>query len=548
MKNLKKYMPSWIKYNHHLNVVIFWLSCFHNKYKYRKLKTEENIQYVSLTAGAPTKLIPPEGLRGIWKSDSEFVTVSEDGIAFAAKDQLGKDSQAVVSLIDASNTIQFQFRITIVNWMANLSRIEVVNRYANYHFMAYRDGNIYFCIGRNLYITKDSFLSKKKISRLPVLTSKGFPLLLTKYGNFFIGEKKIFYSQELNNWKQVHQIQMHGSRNMFNFYEDEVNHVCYLYVAEYSCDPNNEHRVYRGIVYPDGSQTWKSILKFESIAEYEQNRELLSSARHIHVVAVDPYTGHLWIGTGDEDVHCRIMFSADNGDTFQIVGRGSQEWRTLSIWFTEQYVYWNMDSHEPEKIHRIHRSKLNEISPQPLSILTAGKTEPGVKYLVVDSRDESKFPVSRGTSYLETIARQLDKDNKVLSLQSWTLIEENVVAELINGAQFSYCWAKNENGEDLVIMGAAPEGNNRDMLGRVFGIKENADGSNNVQELLLIKPNRFDAPYNVNMFTQLEPLFQDERGFIFCKDRNTSWPGLYKARLVWHDTPRQSILINNKNI
>ena len=80
-------------------------------------------------------------------------------------------------------------------------------------------------------------------------------------------------------------------------------------------------------------------------------------------------------------------------------------------------------------------------------------------------------------------------------------------------------------------MGAAPEGNLRDMQGRVFGIKENLDSSVQVQELISLRAKNLKADYQINMFTQLVPLFQDNSGAIYFKSRNLNWTGIYKMKL-----------------
>jgi len=284
----------------------------------------------------------------------------------------------------------------------------------------------------------------------------------------------------------------------------------------------------------DGTQEWKEILNFASITEYKKDNSILTSARHIHIVTVDPYTGHLWVGTGDEDIHSKILFSTDYGESFQILGMGSQEWRTLSIWFTKNYIYWNMDSHEPQKIFRIPRAKIKNnkmITP----ILNSGFTKAGVKYLVIKQSEPQHFPVGVGKLYTETEVRKLDNDNQVMALNDKEYDYREIVAELVNGAQFNYCWAKDQNNEDLVIMGAAPEGNLRDMQGRVFGIKEKSDGSVQVQELISLRAKNLKADYQINMFTQLVPLFQDNSGAIYFKSRNLNWTGIYKMKLKWKD-------------
>lgn len=66
--------------------------------------------------------------------------------------------------------------------------------------------------------------------------------------------------------------------------------------------------------------------------------------RHIHLVQWDPYAGCLWMGTGDADRECRLYRSDNQGSTWDLVGQGTQTWRTIGLAFTEDYVYWGTDA------------------------------------------------------------------------------------------------------------------------------------------------------------------------------------------------------------
>lgn len=524
-----------LRYSHLIRSIIFYYTSLQNNIR-NHLNKDDSIDpsYISLTVERPYQLPINIKTPVTWHSNNQHVDVSKDGVLLAIKDCLGKDSQALITAIDSKGKIVHEFKVTIVSWIANISKLELIKRIPNYHILAYYQNTIYFCIGRLLFKTQDSFKTKKQITKLPFLPANSFPMLINDYGNFLIGQKKVFWSKDLIHWHKVSEMQMHGNINMFDYYIDRNSNKCYVYVGEYSCNPNHSHKVYRGIVNMDGTQEWKEILNFASLTEYKKDNSILTSARHIHIVTVDPYTGYLWVGTGDEDIHSKILFSTDYGESFQILGMGSQEWRTLSIWFTENYIYWNMDSHEPQKIFRIPRAKITNnkmITP----ILNSGFTKSGVQYLVIKQNEVQHYPVGVGELYTETETRRIDNDNQVMALNDKEYDYREIVVELVNGAHFNYCWAKDQNNEKLVIMAAAPEGNLRDMQGRVFGIKENPDGSVQVQELISLRAKKIKADYQINMFTQLVPLFQDNSGAIYFKSRNLNWTGIYKMKLEWNN-------------
>lgn len=76
----------------------------------------------------------------------------------------------------------------------------------------------------------------------------------------------------------------------------------------------------------------------------------VGSIRHIHAVQHDPYTDLLWVTTGDFDSECQILYSKDEGRSFDLLGGGSQRWRTVSLMFTPEYIIWGTDAgfDEPE--------------------------------------------------------------------------------------------------------------------------------------------------------------------------------------------------------
>ena len=68
------------------------------------------------------------------------------------------------------------------------------------------------------------------------------------------------------------------------------------------------------------------------------------TVRHIHFIKYDPYEKCLWLGTGDADIECYLMRSFDNGDTWETVGTGSQDWRAIGVCFTKDALIWGTDA------------------------------------------------------------------------------------------------------------------------------------------------------------------------------------------------------------
>lgn len=83
--------------------------------------------------------------------------------------------------------------------------------------------------------------------------------------------------------------------------------------------------------------------------------------RHLHYIKWDKYEKCLWLGTGDYGTHneeCRLYKSMDNGDTWELIGQGSQDWRAIGLCFTKDYVIWGTDAGScSDTVHlvRMHR-------------------------------------------------------------------------------------------------------------------------------------------------------------------------------------------------
>lgn len=83
--------------------------------------------------------------------------------------------------------------------------------------------------------------------------------------------------------------------------------------------------------------------------------------RHIHFVKWDPYEECLWMGTGDygENNHeNRLYRSTDNGDSWELIGSGSQDWRAIGVTFTPTHLVWGTDAGScPDTVHLVRMDR-----------------------------------------------------------------------------------------------------------------------------------------------------------------------------------------------
>lgn len=529
-----KWFRKKIRYSHYLNLLIFWINYYRSLS--RKIAKDDfinlNGNHISLQVGSSYHLEVGKSNYIIWKSDNHNVEVDQNGIIYARNNSIGKDSRARISACNQKGKLLKIFFITIVDWKTNKSKLDIIDKLPNYNLLAHENNIIYFSISKNLFKTEDSFKTKQLISRLPLLPARSSNLLLTPAGYFLIGERKIVHSLNLKNWMTCLKMQHNVLRHMFDFYYDEISKKTYVFAGEYSCNDIDTHKVYRGIIKENGEQIWSTILDLDSVVNNKLDMSLWFAARHIHNVSIDPYTGNLWVGTGDFGLHPKILYSLDYGDSFEILGLGSQAWRTLSIWFTSSYIYWNMDSHKPQKIFRVTRTKFQQkktITPK----LGSGKTKIGITYLVIEKKDNKFFPVNIGEIYKESESRNLSSKNRVIALDDEKFDFREEVAELANGNHWYNCWIKDNTGDDLLLMGAATEGNIRDYHGRLFGIRELEDNKTDIQELISINSKNPNKKSEENKHTQVEPILQDNNGYVYLKCRNTFWNGIFKTKIKW---------------
>lgn len=141
------------------------------------------------------------------------------------------------------------------------------------------------------------------------------------------------------NFEEVHRIRRGRGPLAHGCCMDRNGHI---YYGEYWLNPSREPvHIYKGI---DDGLSWHPVYTFPD-----------GAIRHIHAVQYDPFSGWLWVATGDKNGECQIAYSKDGCHTLTKIGAGSQQWRTVSLMFTKQCVYWGTDA--PDKQNYIYRWK-----------------------------------------------------------------------------------------------------------------------------------------------------------------------------------------------
>lgn len=119
------------------------------------------------------------------------------------------------------------------------------------------------------------------------------------------------------------------------------------YVGEYPLDTDATPRILRS---DDEGTTWSTELA-------------LPDVRHVHSIQRDPYSGELWVTTGDVGEECSIGRLRDG--ELDVLGSGGQRWRAVELAFTPSSLLWGMDSvYEDEKyIFQIDREHFGRREP-----------------------------------------------------------------------------------------------------------------------------------------------------------------------------------------
>lgn len=125
--------------------------------------------------------------------------------------------------------------------------------------------------------------------------------------------------------------------------------------------------------------SWEIVKRF-TVAENDKDYYDETAVEHFHTVQMDPFTGIVYIATGDTGNKAQMWYSKDNGDTWiqqtfldpdsgKRVTSGEKLFRILNYNFTKDYVYWSSDSSADHAILRCKRTESGELDPAGITIL-----------------------------------------------------------------------------------------------------------------------------------------------------------------------------------
>lgn len=245
------------------------------------------------------------------------------------------------------------YSIKLRYWMNNKYKLEEVPFDHKIILLTKEDTTFYF-VGRELYYSVGD-MSHPVFCALIAAPDMIYNEMVAEHGKYAIRlGNTIYISSDLKKWALIYH-GLRGIKESMVIVQNRMTGVIELVFSEYT--PGTIRRRHHVQKYNFDTGDFRNILTFYTTQEHIE-QGLAPYARHIHVLSRDPYTGDLYLGTGDTDNESRIYVSSDDGETFRLLGTGSQKWRTLTFLFTEKSIFWNMDSHETQYIRHVSREQI----------------------------------------------------------------------------------------------------------------------------------------------------------------------------------------------
>lgn len=450
---------------------------------------------------------------------------------------------AWVVALDSKTGATDTCKISIVPWTSNLSSLTPIQILHGYQIIGKSIDTTYVYYKNYIYKTIGDLSKLEPLG--PISFTDTYYLwgyLNTPAGSFIRNNKDIYFSKDERNWHFDYHTLGKSLRNGFDFKYDSITKTTSIFTADYLPTGEDTARcsVYRKIISPTTTVEWTKTFSFFSQNEWYKDKSLFPAARHIHTIVTDPYTGHIWLGTGDDAQLSHIYYSDDNGTTWKHIGMGSQEWRVLSIWFTKKFIYWTMDSPENQKIFRISRLVLeqNGFWPDMTPKLTSGFTQKNVNYIIASSKDQKYYFYKGGPASVGDIIWgsanyniKIDEENALYPINDPKYDYREVVSSLPNSALWGNTAVYDDKGDKITLIPTDAEGASIDMLIRVFGIKERLDGSVDVQELIC-------SDQITTSVSRFYAGIQDAVGDIYFQPtlmKGYEYNDLIKTRFKWND-------------
>jgi hypothetical protein len=168
-----------------------------------------------------------------------------------------------------------------------------------------------------------------RITRRGLRTDKSNAVFNWKKDGIVVVYDGAIYFFSLEDQELTRVSSLHNCRNVLHGAIAVTTHG--IYISEYG---RNSERgtvpIWRSC---DDGRSWDIVYEFPA-----------GSIKHAHGVYFDKFTDRFWVPTGDFEGECMVLFADPNFSDVTIYGNGTQIWRPVSMFFTEDRVIWPMDS------------------------------------------------------------------------------------------------------------------------------------------------------------------------------------------------------------
>ena len=229
----------------------------------------------------------------------------------------------------------------IVHYIPNIGDWIVAQGYKLYRYSPETGEKQYFS---RLVDRKNGLLSAFKLTR-----------------RLFRAEIRSLYHFQNDNWMCIAKKGIFRYNNETKFYEkccdiekgSRPMNLCQgndgtIYYGEYCYNPQRHSM--RIFCSKDNGDTWEVAYTF---GEGEIN--------HIHGIFNDPFTGRLWVATGDDDQACIFGYTEDGFKTVVKEYAGSQQYRVCVPLFTQDEIIFATDSQYEQNVIRSIDRKTGEV-------------------------------------------------------------------------------------------------------------------------------------------------------------------------------------------
>lgn len=250
--------------------------------------------------------------------------------------------------INTLDTLKIKVRF----WIKNTYNLKEVVNFFTPSFIYSTHDTTFSIIDNKLFFSSINNHGKVFCSNF-TLVDLFYNQMICKYGYYVIRTGGLIYvSSDLHNWKMI----FNGARGIKQSMVIVHNENGYeLLFSMYTPGTNYVRHYLRSYNLETGITSVR--MTFYTAEDYN-TYGLSPQARHIHFLVEDPYSDLIFMGTGDIDDQSAIYFSDDLGITFKRLGGGNQRWRSLSMIFTKEYIFWNMDSAKPQYLNRLSREHI----------------------------------------------------------------------------------------------------------------------------------------------------------------------------------------------